>query len=102
MAIQDRLGETMYLCGGLREARKQPFDLFEAECGGHGFPLASVHLTCYSQDVRIHRIPDNVTFSPSKTTIENHCRKFPNAIRLSVNGAGVLENMVDGLGIRDP
>ena len=50
--MQDWREETTYLCGGLREGRKQPFGPCKAKYGCHGFPLALMYLT-YGVTVKI-------------------------------------------------
>ena len=100
--MHDRHGETTHLCGGLGEVWKQLFGLRGAKCGGHGFPLSPVRITCYIQDVRQYRTQDNVTLGPRNATVNKHRSELPQAIRLSESGARVPENMVYGLGIGDP
>jgi hypothetical protein len=59
-------------------------------------------VTCRSQNLKMRRIRESATVSPDETAIEEQRNQFPRTVQLSVEGVRVLEDVVDGLGIRDP
>jgi hypothetical protein len=59
-------------------------------------------VTYRSQNLKMRRIRESATVSPDETAIEEQRNQFPRTVQLSVEGVRVLEDVVDGLGIRDP